>query len=240
MSTLLTAILPAYTVDPFLGKVDKSCLSQLTLMELFVEGITNTECIWGGEYSMGLSEWFDIDLNASGEVIEINWDSYDIDGTINLQWLPPSVVRVHLDDNNLTGSIDLTDLPQLLKAIFICQNTLSGTISLESLPPLLVSLGVSENQLTGTVNLTLLPTRLQYLFLYGNMFFGPIDITKLPEKMLAIHLNENQFEGDTDFSQLPPSLNYLAVANTKLSGTLVVKNRMKAKAQESNVTLVIQ
>eukprot|EP00009_Paramoeba_aestuarina_P007703 CAMPEP_0201507794 /NCGR_PEP_ID=MMETSP0161_2-20130828/1357_1 /ASSEMBLY_ACC=CAM_ASM_000251 /TAXON_ID=180227 /ORGANISM="Neoparamoeba aestuarina, Strain SoJaBio B1-5/56/2" /LENGTH=75 /DNA_ID=CAMNT_0047902265 /DNA_START=303 /DNA_END=530 /DNA_ORIENTATION=- len=64
-----------HSIDPSLGKVGQAAFSQQTLMELFLDGITeNRSDICGDDNEpKGMRDWRGIGVNTDDEVVEINW-----------------------------------------------------------------------------------------------------------------------------------------------------------------------
>uniref|UniRef100_A0A7S4PIR2 Uncharacterized protein n=1 Tax=Paramoeba aestuarina TaxID=180227 RepID=A0A7S4PIR2_9EUKA len=109
------------SADPSLGKVDKTSLSDQTLMELFIEGVTNTGEIWeSGDDSADISEWKGLTFDSNGTIKTIEWEHFgnyfelNLTGSLQLQWLPSTLVRVAVSGHQLSGSIDLEHLPEAL------------------------------------------------------------------------------------------------------------------------------
>uniref|UniRef100_A0A7S4KIT3 Leucine-rich repeat protein n=1 Tax=Paramoeba aestuarina TaxID=180227 RepID=A0A7S4KIT3_9EUKA len=191
------------SVDPSLGKSDKSSLSQQTLMELFVENITNRQQIWGSREKIAdLKKWQAIALNADDDVTSIEWTFFSwpvtLRGSLSFQWLPSTIEQIQIIGNSLSGTIDLEHLPDSLRLLDVALNDLAGSICLTNLPNSLTILNVSHNKLNGT-----------------------LDLTKLPHSLRSLDLSQNFFVGETDFSQLPASLTFFTVeANVDLSGKI--------------------
>ena len=238
-------------IDQSLGRIDRASLSTQTLMELFIDGITNKELICGSaEHPKDLSEWHSgITLNDSNEVTSIAMSYVWIEGSIELNWLPPTVERVVLPENYLTGSldltclpdgctfvdlsgnrfsgtIDLTALPNGMKRMDLSWSRLSGTLNLEHLPSSMEGLEISSNAFTGTISLVRLPQSLRELDVGGNKLSGNLNLTQLPPELRSPILCDNNFEGWTDFSQLPKALGFLTVENLpNVSGEISVAGR---------------
>jgi len=262
--------------DPSLGKIDKSTISQQTHMELLIEHITNKKRIQGledagsgsesgGEHgakedSCDITLWTGLTFDASGNITEINWTGYKIEGSLSLKWLPISVHSLRVFMNRLSQSIDWAVLPEGIQSLifaanalfgevtwdylprrlvrmFLDRNKLSGSIHLENLPETLMHLNIGYNSFTGTVCLTKLPQSLGTLYICGNRLSGTIDLTQLPAGLVTLNISENNFEGETDFSKLPDSLEHLRVEETKLSGEIWVPSGKNFHADFSNVKL---
>mmetsp|Transcript_6987 Transcript_6987/g.10593 ORF Transcript_6987/g.10593 Transcript_6987/m.10593 type:complete len:221 (-) Transcript_6987:59-721(-) len=196
---LLIAVL---TDDPALGRFEKPSFSQDILMEMLVQGIDNRKIICGRiEKPRPLKEWYGISFHYRTKgVFKIEWPMYELEGWIDLQYLPTTVDILNVSLNGLTGCIDLAVLPDSLTQLLLSGNQFSGSIDLTKLPSRMKKLDISDNKLTGC-----------------------IDLTNIPSTMLEMNLDNNTFYGETDFSNLPKSLRMLNLTNTKLEGTIYVK-----------------
>mmetsp|Transcript_9578 Transcript_9578/g.14523 ORF Transcript_9578/g.14523 Transcript_9578/m.14523 type:complete len:232 (-) Transcript_9578:21-716(-) len=186
------------TADSALGKVNKSTLSQQTLMELFIEGISNKELICGStEDPTRISTWNGLTLSAAFEVVEIRWRYLDLSGSIALQWLPMtteklSIERTILGQRKLSGTLDFTSLPESLKYLQLVSHYFEGEISLTTLPAKMEYLDVSYNELSGSLDLTSLPWRMRILRLAGNEFSGVADLSNLPKGLIDFNVSRNK------------------------------------------------
>ena len=83
-----------------------------------------------------------------GEVININWNVYYLEGSVHLGWLPSSVTECVLIMNHLTGTVDWASLPTSMETLDLALNAFTGSICLETLPAGMEHLDVSNNQLS--------------------------------------------------------------------------------------------
>mmetsp|Transcript_29557 Transcript_29557/g.45690 ORF Transcript_29557/g.45690 Transcript_29557/m.45690 type:complete len:253 (-) Transcript_29557:35-793(-) len=245
-----TAIVIALAADPSLGRVDKSSLSQETLMELFIEKVTNKARVFTDINPSSTASWRKVSsqnvrkgfrgvvVNDTGEIQKIDFRNCNIQGSIQLEWMPSTITNCLLSMNRITGSVNLEDLPDKLEVLSMRQNRLTGTLNLENLPSQFAVLILSKNNFTGSVNLTKLPSTLQDLFLDQNQLSGSVDVTKLPDSLIELELSNNDFSGWADFSKLPDRLESLNVSYTKLEGEIVQRDSRGVYLRESNVKLV--
>ena len=91
------------TVDPSLGRLDYTSLSQQALMEVVIEGITNKEKICGdADEPKDIEKWKGVEIE-DGEVVAMDWHEFDIGGSLHLEWLPSSVRDLVANGNQLTA-----------------------------------------------------------------------------------------------------------------------------------------
>mmetsp|Transcript_15506 Transcript_15506/g.24242 ORF Transcript_15506/g.24242 Transcript_15506/m.24242 type:complete len:243 (-) Transcript_15506:40-768(-) len=219
---LLSAL---FAIDPSLGKVDRASLPLQALMELLISGITNKDVICrNSESPADISEWEGVSFDGTG-IDSISWsllEFLELCGSLDLQWLPPTLIDIFVVKQELRGSLDLTDLPRTLVNLEMQENQFSGTICLKHLPQTLRKMNIGNNHLSGSLDLTNLPELMKELHLNNNAFEGSINLTKLPKTLLSLYLHHNPLEGETDFRTLPDSLFTFFVHYTNLSGTLAI------------------
>mmetsp|Transcript_6312 Transcript_6312/g.9574 ORF Transcript_6312/g.9574 Transcript_6312/m.9574 type:complete len:215 (-) Transcript_6312:33-677(-) len=203
------------TIDPALGKIDKVLLSQQTLMELFSEGITNIQLTYRYEGSNEIDNWKGLVFSANGDIIQLLVDFLQLEGSINLQWLPSTIQLVRMCGNRLSGTLDLENLPDSLAELHLFTNRFVGSISLMKLPPEFQWLNVNDNNLSGS-----------------------LDLTQLPNTLQCLYLSMNGFVGMTDFSKLPESLNVLSIQFTGLEGEIISNGKLNLKTFNCKVTIV--
>ena len=212
------------TVDSSLGKADYILLSDQTLMEMLIEGfddeIQNKYKDNDGMY-INTCKWSSVTCDDDQRVIEIDMDSTNVSGLLELCYVPPRVKELYIRSrykNKLTGSVDLTQLPEGMQRLYL-----------------------QNNQLIGDIDLTQLPKGMKYLFLVSNELTGEIDLTRLPDGMQCLYLENNSFTGQIDLTQLPNEMKYLFLENNQLSGSFVIKaltNGMFINAQGNNFNAV--
>ncbi|KNH04620.1 hypothetical protein XU18_4188 [Perkinsela sp. CCAP 1560/4] len=136
------------TADSSLGRVDYNSLPQQALMEMVIDGITNKVKICGDiDEPRDIEEWKRVEIE-DGEVTEIDWYQFDIEGSLHLEWLPSSVRKFEATSNRLTGTLDLASLPTSMEWLDLAHNAFTGSIGLEALPERMEYLNVSNNELS--------------------------------------------------------------------------------------------
>ena len=252
-----------------LGRLDYASLSTQALMEILIEGIENREVICGSRQEPAdIDEWRGVEylqkqpVDISEKYFNIRWFNLGLVGTIDLQWLPPTIILfivfrnrlsgslnlaglppsmlvLDLSCNEFSGEIDLCHLPTEIKELKLVHNQLSGSLNIEKLPQSIETLYLGDNHFSGTVCFRYLPAGLQNLSVSNNKLSGVVHLTHVPVKMKYLWLSMNNFEGETDFSQLPAGLSALDVSATNLSGEIVVGNRVTDfDTEDSNVQLI--
>jgi len=235
--SLYRMFIQLYCVDPSLGKVDKASLPQQTLMELFIDGITNKEVICGLP-PKDVAEWPGVAVNAMNDVTALKWAGRRLEGSLNLEWLPVTVSVVRVLFNKLSGSLNLSSLPTKVVMFCASANAFTGSVALYQLPSRMQDMLVNNNRLSGTLDLQNLPVSMKSLRLNRNNFHGTVNLMCLPDGLHTLFLDTTSLSGETDFSQLPQSLLDLNVSCTKLSGGISVSGRMQIKAHASNVNVL--
>ncbi|KNH08125.1 hypothetical protein XU18_1291, partial [Perkinsela sp. CCAP 1560/4] len=173
-------------VDSSIGRVAHDSFSQQALMEVVIEGITNKEDICGdADERKEIEEWKSVTIE-DGEVININWNVYYLEGSVHLGWLPSSVRIFTAINNRLTGTVDWASLPTSMERLDLETNAFTGSICLEKLPMRMEYLDVSENMFCGSLKLESLPKAMIYFVAYNNQFSGSIDFTRLPAALRCL------------------------------------------------------
>ena len=218
------------SVDPSLGRVNYSLLSDQTLMEMLIEDLDDeAKKRYQDNEGMYLDvcKWSFVTCDDDERVIEMGADSSVISGSIHLSFVPPKVkvlkIKPPWTGGKLTGSVDLAHLPRGVRAIDLRNNELTGEVDLTHLPESIEKLYLGRNQLTGGIDLTQLPGRMDYLSLNNNQLTGGVDLTQLPDEMEELYLNNNRFTGEIDLAHLPVGMQFLFLENNQLSGPFVIK-----------------
>ena len=218
------------SVDPSLGRLDYSLLSDQTLMEMLIEGFDDeTKKTYQDDHGMYLDicEWPKIKCDEDESVIEITINSRRVTGSIEFCHVPPKVQllwispwRTEVYHSELTGSVDLTNLPGGMSRFIFEYNRLTGEINLTHLPDGMEDLCLTSNQISGTLDLTHLPDGMKSLFLASNHLTGEIDLTHLPDGMEDLCLTSNQISGTLDLTHLPEGMECLRLNNNTLTGEI--------------------
>ena len=166
------------SVDPSLGRMNYSLMSDQSLMEMLIERFDDeTKETYRDKHGMYLDicEWPGIKCGHDDRVFEIKIDSRNVLGSLEISCAPPKVKVLHVSSwakSKLTGSIDLTNLPDEMKCLLLSCNTFTGEIDLAGLPEGMKNLYLSRNEFTGEINLTHLPDGMEYLSLNNNRLSG--------------------------------------------------------------------
>ena len=101
-------------VDPSIGRVDCSLLSDQTLMEMLIDGFDDeTKQEYQDKDGMYLDacRWSCVTCDDDQGVIQIDIESYDVKGSLELCYAPPNVKEIYIRSvykSKITGSVDLT------------------------------------------------------------------------------------------------------------------------------------
>ena len=224
------------SADPSLGRVDCSLMSDQTLMEMLIDGFDDKTQKKYQEYDetyINVCIWPCITCDEDERVIEINMDSINITGSIQLCYVPPSVkylkIRNQWRHGKLSGSIDLAQLPEGMQLLDLQHNQLTGELDLARLPDRMRCIYLNYNQFTGEIDLAHLPYRIHYLFLENNQLTGEIDFTRLPGEMRELHLENNQLSGPLVLKGLPREMCCLNARRNNFDSVAVVDSKTRAR-----------
>ena len=235
-------------VDPSLGRVDYSLMSDQTLTEMLIEGFdAHSKKQYQDSEGMYLDvcEWSCVTCDDDQRVVKIDMDCTNVSGSLELCYTPPKVEVLRIVplwmNGKLTGSVDLAHLPEAMQVLDLRADEIAGDIDLTKLPEAMVELHLGRNQLSGSVDLTHLPDGMQKLLLNNNQLTGEIDLTKLPDGTKRLYLQNNQFSGEVDLTCLPDNMTLLSLQNNKLTGSFVIMtltNGMVINAQGNKFNAV--
>ena len=207
-----------FSVDPSLGRLDYSLLSDQSLMEMLVGGLSKTvKKLFQDDSEMFLDvcDWDGVQCDNNANVTSVRID--ECDGPIALEFIPPRVGVFHMragslsgtlstsalpkgmeyfaiSTNNFGGTVDFTSLPEGMRLLCLQRNKFSGSAALDSLPSALERLYIQQNHFSGSLNLKNLPPNLHYLDASTNAFTGVFRIENLPERLSAISASINIFD----------------------------------------------
>ena len=188
------------SLDPSLGRVSYSLMSDQILMEMFIEGFSDeTKRKYRDRDGMYLDvcKWPRIECDIDERVTKILVGSEGASSSLELCYVPPKVKMLmisSLGESTVTGSVDLTRLPNGMKYLSFADNELIGEIDLAHLPDRMVHLSLSRNEFTGEIDLTQLPEGIKYLYLSHNQLSGSLFIRNLPQSMIILVVIGNHFD----------------------------------------------
>ena len=117
------------SVDPSIGRLVYSLLSDQALMEMLIDGFDDkTKEDYQDKHGMyfDVCEWSCVKCDDNQRDIEIDTESNHVRGSLELRYVPPKVrllrVSTWSSTSKLTGSVDLTQLPEALEHIDLQNN----------------------------------------------------------------------------------------------------------------------
>ena len=241
---MLKPIFEFLTVDPSLGRIDYSLLSDQALMEILFDGMrTRNETALRDENGnfKDIFEWEGIKcigdsvskITMYGKLVSDKQFPFDfipprvtvfeggfanLHGTLDPSVLPMHLIKFIVHYNKLRGSVNIGSFPEKLQDIGMSNNHFSGSLDLSSLPASIIKFEASGNNFSGEVSLNDLPPAIKELWISANALSGSISITNLPETITDIHLEENALEGDFRLLEIPPNLHFLNFWENKWDG----------------------
>ena len=216
----------AIASDTCLGRVDTALLDDQTLMEILFE------CTSGeGKNRLldhtGTFKSFkcidDVEFEEDGHLFAVDFSGYNLQGTLQLDFMPQSMLYFFVKGNKLHGTLDTSKLPRTLLELDISKNFFFGTIEWGDFPECARSISLSSNQFTGSVDLCVLPN-VYNLSIDRNAFMGRICLSSLPEALVVLKLSNNRLGGEVSFASLPESLALLDISYNQLSGRFLISN----------------
>ena len=147
-------------------------------------------------------------------------------GALRFEHLPRSLLELNIQSTDITGKVQLIDLPPKLHSLVLSGNKFYGSLDLVSLPNLIKWLSLNKNRFSGNICLSGLPAQIRRLLLDNNALTGAPDLTSLPSLIQEVSLHNNMFSGIIDLTQLPPSLRRLTLENNEELNAEVEKSRL--------------
>ena len=196
-----------------LGRVDKASMSDQTLLELVVNGISDISCLQADGIFDNIRVWKGASFDADGTLLRLYWSRHGLrffpsGGTIDLRWLPETLQVVSVAFNCLEGSVDFKRLPGALVELYISHNELTGVLSLDNLPGNLRELIIDHNRFSGRVTAESLPKSMTSMCLSHNAFSGMLCLVNIPQYMMYITVQENAFDRKAIIGKLPARIQY--------------------------------
>ena len=213
------------SLDPHLGRVDISTLSDQTLMEMVAECVNDeAKKDYQDENEMFLEvcEWPAIECDDDGRVVGFH-TMPQLGGVLQLSFLPPKLIDLSVEMSDSSGTLDTSALPASLDVFSICDNNFDGTIDFTALPPKIESFNVSTNVFTGSAVLDSLPDTLETLHLDLNKFSGTLCLTKLPRGLRTLGVSRNSFTGKFHLENGHDNITVYASHNSFASVAVVQK-----------------
>ena len=219
MISLVTAHLHLVIVEPAenLGRINYDCMTQQTLMELLVQGIYDKDRFLSADGTfLDLKYWEGIECTPDGgNVKRIEWSLYfHKAGTIDLQWVPPTVERIDLF-GSLLHITNFDKLTPSLEKFNYGNNEVRDKMQNFQLPENLRSIRLQDNFISGTVDLGDFPFNLRVFDADGNDLHGTLDLDKLRSPIKEVGLANNNFEGMIFFDSLPATLKELRLGENR-------------------------
>ena len=203
-----------------LSRVNVETLPIQALMELLVADVTPlTKFKDSNDDFLPVEKWPGLWVEPNGDVSVVRWVGAFSGNTMDMQYLPNSIISFLVKKCRLNGFLDLTGLPPGLTFFSVSYNFFSGGVNLKHLPQPLQEIHLNNNALTGSLDLENLPPKLEKASFSVNQFSGCVSLQNLPATMKMLFADTNQISGKIDLSGLPPSLQSLSLGQNALEGS---------------------
>ena len=233
------ALLTADTSRP--SKINRINFSQQTLLEMLVDGITDKKLFqirkypWKAPEFKPICSWKGVNCTASQDVESVDWNGLNLRGTLDIRFLPLTLIALRARENMLQGSLPFEDLPPSIQTLSLQSNEFMGTVNLTVLPEEIRGIYLRANRLCGSIDLTQLPQSLQILSLSDNELSGSLLIHDLSENIQLMHLQGNLFSGDLDLRGLESFRGVLYLQSNAFSSVAVGSRTSKRYISEINI-----
>ena len=225
---MLLHVISFLTIDPSLGRIDRSMLSDQVRMELLFEGMRFA--FKGGIQDKNgdfkeISEWHSIEC-AGGRVTRIKLIRQSFNGLheqFSFEFIPPQLTEFSAIFSNLHGTLDTSILPLDLVLFIVKKNKLHGSIILRSFPQKLQKINISMNDFCRSLDLSCLPASTQVFDARQNVFSGEISLNYVPPMIEELWLDHNKLKGPILSKTLPNSLTHLSLHKNELNGNFQLR-----------------
>ena len=191
------------------GRFDTQSLPTQARMELLVAGLDDIAAFTfpSGE-TRPFEQWEGVQVSEkTGEVTRIScgdpmgdFENHTVvgpGGSIDLQYIPPSVKRFTFRMCQLLGTVETALLPRGLVYLDLQGNQLSGEFDLSALPVLITLINISRNQFCGSFAFEAVPATIAVLHAGSNVFSGTVDMTKIPQTLRSLRIDHNTIKQET-------------------------------------------
>eukprot|EP00834_Sanchytrium_tribonematis_P007495 NODE_685_length_4747_cov_0.548623.p1 type:complete len:494 gc:universal NODE_685_length_4747_cov_0.548623:1531-50(-) len=149
---------------------------------------------------------------TSGQITAIDWSSKSLNGFIDGNSVPRSLITLNLKLNNIQG-VYPSNLPDSIKNLDLSHNQISGPVL--SIPLSIVTLFLSQNKLNGTFPVISGP--LVNTDCSDNLFTG--QLPSIPPSVTNFAISRNLLTGGIPTL---PNVNYLYISDNLLTGDVSV------------------
>ena len=188
-----------------LGKFNPSLLSEQQMLELLVAEMHAKKIFqdFRGHF-IDYKSWERVRLHKDETVERILWtvgdkwsrlDETCLGGTVNLRWIPHSVLHFSVTDMQLKGTVETSLLPKTLLSFKVSANALRGTFDVSGLPLKMHTVYIHRNNLLGTLDMPSLPASISVFMGHTNSFSGGLDFSNPSPSLNAVYLSHNAFSG---------------------------------------------
>ena len=218
-----------HTIDPCLGRLDFSSLTQQAQMEILVAGFApETKRRFYEKRSENFKDacdWSWVKCDAANNITKFNWSRrFENTGTIDLAFVPETVTDLQFAEISASGFLDVEKLPQVLKILRFAFNEIRGSVNCAKLPPELEIFDGNCNLLTGSLDLHLMPATVKEFLVQHNHMEGQVKLSGLSPVLSELTISGNALHGEIESSKpLPERLLRADISNTVLQGKFEAK-----------------
>jgi len=210
------------------GKVTALLLPQEDMLERFLSNVTEKHDSWrttkknwfGRVERISACSWLGFTCNEHQQVENIHFTRKRLKGSLQWEYLPPTILSCNVAEHDFTGSLSLHALPSRMIELKAKGNKFSGELCLTRLPDTLTYLNLAKNLCEGSVDVTQLPAGLISILLSQNNLSGNVDLSRLPQHLKTLILSDNEFTGPLDLQHLPLGIDWIRVSHNNFSGLL--------------------
>ena len=223
-------------LDPSaLGRLDYTTMSQQALMECLIAHFNEDTLQHFRDENKNfrdVSDWYGVECNSEGDVFKIHWDNFGqkkMGGSIDLQWLPPTVQEISIQSFSfgqpLLLAFGLHVLPRSLRNLHVHSRqtptshrmVISGSFS--DLPESIEKVHMVSCIFSMPLCLIGIPKSVQQINIVLHEF-GHLDLRCDSLGLTKILITQGAKQGTVSFIDSPPALVTLKLRENKLIGSL--------------------
>ena len=224
------------TIDPSLGRLDYTMLSDQACFEIFFQDCTPIQKLRFGVIRrkddpnayVDVCEWKGAECDAEGNVLKIlirctfmGLDEH-VWNKFNFAFMPRKLTYFQFYQLKCSTEFSTADLPEGLEEFYF-RGRIEQRWKFEAkdIPRRIVTFDSERSRFEGTCDLTVLPSRILWLKLPNNLLTGTLDLNHLPD-MKVLELSNNAFHGSIHITHLPSTMGIVNLSGNNFSGSCVI------------------
>ena len=219
-------------IDPALGRLDYTLLSDQTCFEILFDGCTAEQKkelgIIKNENEIAtypdVCDWKGAECDEEGNVLKMKLWSMSELGPHRLRfgYIPSKLISFALSFVDCDERIRMSDLPQTLERFDIRYSKVLCTLEVKDIPRNLLHFSVTDTLFEGTCDLKVLPGHIEEFTVQEGYLTGKINLMCLPSTLKILNLQKNMLDGPIHITELPGQILRLDLSYNNFHGSCVI------------------